>query len=114
MPFSGDLTERNRQLLLEQQNSSAIKIQRCFRGKKAIQSKRSEARENFCSTFEGFFQNLDRKSYVASDFLGQFLLFFDAKEDKDIDILCQVCDLLLQYAKRDGKYDAKNNILVMF
>ena len=31
MPFSGDLTERNRQLLLEQQNSSAIKIQVCFK-----------------------------------------------------------------------------------
>ncbi|VAI91109.1 hypothetical protein VPH35_130948 [Triticum aestivum] len=48
-------------------------------------------------------QNKSRKLHgEAADFFGQLFFFFDAKLDDDVDILCQVCGMLLQYVKCDG------------
>jgi len=108
--------ERDRKVLLEQtreerrrrqglrlQNSSATKIQKFFRGKKALELARSEIRKNFCSTFGEHCEKIDWNSFgTNSDFLRQLLFFFNANEDNDVSILCQVCNLLLQYVKRGG------------
>jgi ubiquitin-protein ligase E3 C len=64
--------ERDRKVLLEQtreerrrrqglrlQNSSATKIQKFFRGKKALELARSEIRKNFCSTFGEHCERID-------------------------------------------------------
>lgn len=92
--------ERRRRLALRLQNSSATKIQKCFRGKKAFELARSEVRENFCSTFGEHCQRVDRNCFSAdSDFLRQLLFFFNARKDNDIAILSQVCNLLLQYVQ---------------
>ncbi|XP_062179642.1 E3 ubiquitin-protein ligase UPL6-like [Phragmites australis] len=105
--------ERDRKVLLEQtreerrrrqglrlQTSSATKIQKFFRGKKALELARSEIRKNFCSTFGEHCERIDWNSFgTNSDFLRQLLFFFNANEDDDIAILCQVCNLLLQYVK---------------
>ncbi|KAG8084775.1 hypothetical protein GUJ93_ZPchr0010g7597 [Zizania palustris] len=129
MFFSGDPTarkrvdlggrsnkERDRQVMLEQtreerrrrqslrlRNSAATKIQKCFRGKKALELARLEVRGNFCSTFGERCQRADWKSFdTNSDFLRQFLFFLNTNKDDDIDILCQVCTLLLEYVKHGG------------
>ncbi|XP_062230824.1 E3 ubiquitin-protein ligase UPL6-like isoform X2 [Phragmites australis] len=108
--------ERDRKVLLEQtreerrrrqglrlHNSSATKIQKFFRGKKALELARSEIRKNFCSTFGEHCERIDWNSFgTNSDFLRQLLFFFNANEDNDIAILCKVCNLLLQYVKRGG------------
>ncbi|KAL5231664.1 hypothetical protein ABZP36_030440 [Zizania latifolia] len=129
MFFSGDPTarkrvdlggrsnkERDRQVLLEQtreerrrrqslrlRNSAATKIQKCFRGKKALELARLEVRGNFCSTFGERCQRADWNSFdTNSDFLRQFLFFLNTNKDDDIDILCQVCNLMLEYVKHGG------------
>nr|CAB3464020.1 unnamed protein product [Digitaria exilis] len=122
--------ERDRKVLLEQtreerrrrqglrlQNASATKIQVCsplaplpvvwlgkfFRGKKALELARSEIRKNFYSTFGEHCERIDWNSFgTGSDFLSQFLFFFNANEDNDIALLCQVCHLLLEYGKNGG------------
>ncbi|KAF8727100.1 hypothetical protein HU200_019606 [Digitaria exilis] len=108
--------ERDRKVLLEQtreerrrrqglrlQNASATKIQKFFRGKKALELARSEIRKNFYSTFGEHCERIDWNSFgTGSDFLSQFLFFFNANEDNDIALLCQVCHLLLEYGKNGG------------
>ncbi|WVZ96612.1 hypothetical protein U9M48_042228 [Paspalum notatum var. saurae] len=108
--------ERDRKVLLEQtreerrrrqglrlQNTSATKIQKLFRGKKALELARSEIRKNFCSTFGEHCEKIDWNNFgTNSDFLRQLLFFFNANDDNDIAILCQVCNLLLQYVKQGG------------
>ncbi|XP_066362074.1 E3 ubiquitin-protein ligase UPL6-like [Miscanthus floridulus] len=108
--------ERDRKVLLEQtreerrrrqglrlQNSSATNIQKFFRGKKALELAHSEVRKNFCSTFGEHCERIDWNNFgTNSDFLRQLLFFFNANEDNDIAILCQVCNLLLQYVKQGG------------
>ncbi|AQK84320.1 E3 ubiquitin-protein ligase UPL6 [Zea mays] len=108
--------ERDRKVLLEQtreerrrrqglrlQNTSATKIQKFFRGKKALELARSEVRKNFCSTFGEHCERIEWNIFgTNSDFLRQLLFFFNANEDNDIAILCHVCNLLLQYVKQGG------------
>uniref|UniRef100_A0A0D9WD29 HECT-type E3 ubiquitin transferase n=1 Tax=Leersia perrieri TaxID=77586 RepID=A0A0D9WD29_9ORYZ len=95
--------DRRRRLGLRLQNSSATKIQKCFRGKRDLELARAEVRGNFCSTFGEHCQRVDLNSFGAnSDFLRQFLFFFNAKRDSDIAILSQVCNLLLEYVKHGG------------
>ncbi|KAL6897777.1 hypothetical protein ACP4OV_006736 [Aristida adscensionis] len=108
--------ERDRKVLLEQtreerrrrqglrlQNTSATRIQKFFRGKKALEMARSEIRKNFFSTYGEHCERIDWTSFgTNSDFLRQLLFFFNANEDNDIAVLCQVCNLLLQYVRQSG------------
>lgn len=64
---------------------------------------RSEIRKNFYSTFGEHCEGIDWNNFgTNSDFLRQLLFFFNANDDNDIAILCQVCNLLLQFVKQGG------------
>ncbi|PQQ18622.1 E3 ubiquitin-protein ligase UPL6 isoform X2 [Prunus yedoensis var. nudiflora] len=55
--------ERNRRLWLRQQNSAALKIQKCFRGRKVAAAEHSKVREQFNRTYGKHCQNVDRFSF---------------------------------------------------
>ncbi|WVY92397.1 hypothetical protein V8G54_031485 [Vigna mungo] len=95
--------ERNRRLWLRQQNSAALKIQKCFRGRKVVRTEQSKLREKFLSIYGQNCQNLDRNAFGPdSDFLRQFLYFFNAENIDDFLILVQICRLLQQYVEETG------------
>ncbi|XP_068495991.1 E3 ubiquitin-protein ligase UPL6 isoform X3 [Phaseolus vulgaris] len=95
--------ERNRRLWLRQQNSSALKIQKCFRGRKVVRAEQSKLREKFLSIYGKNCQNLDRNAFGPdSDFLRQFLYFFNAENIEDFLILVQICRLLQQFVRESG------------
>ncbi|KAF5941575.1 hypothetical protein HYC85_019217 [Camellia sinensis] len=116
--------ERNRRLWLRQQNSAAIKIQRsiletcsfvscevwnlttfylqkCFRGRKAVEAERLRVREHFFMTYGKRCQNVDRHSFgLDSDFLRQLLFFFNPQNVADFSALVETCRLLQQFVPR--------------
>ncbi|XP_057750940.1 E3 ubiquitin-protein ligase UPL6 [Arachis stenosperma] len=95
--------ERNRRLWHRQQNSAALKIQKCFRGRKDVRLEKSRLREQFYKTYGKYCQNVDRNSFcVNSDFLRQFLYFFKADNIDDFLVLVQICRLLQQFVHEDG------------
>ncbi|KAF7836898.1 E3 ubiquitin-protein ligase UPL6 isoform X1 [Senna tora] len=95
--------ERNRRLWLRQQNSSAVKIQKCFRGRKAIIAEQSKMREHFHNTYGKHCQNVDRNAFGPdSDFLRQLLFFFNAENLDDFSVLVQTCKLLQQFVQDSG------------
>ncbi|XP_028786892.1 E3 ubiquitin-protein ligase UPL6 [Neltuma alba] len=95
--------ERNRRLWLRQQNSSAVKIQKCFRGRKAVLAEQSKVREQFHKTYGKHCQNVDRNAFGPdSDFLRQLLYFFNAENLDDFSILVKACQLLQQFAQDSG------------
>ncbi|RDY09330.1 E3 ubiquitin-protein ligase UPL6 [Mucuna pruriens] len=86
---------RNRRLWLRQQNCAALKIQKCFRGRKAVRTEQSKLREQFYEAYGKYCQNVDRNSFGPdSDFLCQFLYFFKAENIDDFLVLAQICRLL--------------------
>ncbi|XP_020230204.1 E3 ubiquitin-protein ligase UPL6 isoform X2 [Cajanus cajan] len=95
--------ERNRRLWLRQQNSAALKIQKCFRGRKAVRTEQSLLREQFYKAYGKYCQNVDRNSFGPdSDFLCQFLYFFKADNIDDFLILVQICRLLWWFVQDNG------------
>nr|XP_027118125.1 E3 ubiquitin-protein ligase UPL6-like [Coffea arabica] len=87
--------ERNRRLQLRQNNSAALKIQKCFRGRKLVEAERSEVRERFFTRFGKHFQIVDRQCFGPdSDFLRWLLFFFNPKNAADCSALVEVCQLL--------------------
>ncbi|XP_027931583.1 E3 ubiquitin-protein ligase UPL6 isoform X1 [Vigna unguiculata] len=95
--------ERNRRLWLRQQNSAALRIQKCFRGRKVVRTEQSKLREKFLSIYGENCQNLDRNAFGPdSDFLRQFLYFFNAENIDDFLILVQICRLLQQFVQESG------------
>ncbi|KAK7246229.1 hypothetical protein RIF29_41089 [Crotalaria pallida] len=108
--------ERDRKNLVEQtrlarksrewmrlQNSSALKIQKCFRGRKVARTEQSKLREKFHKFYGKNCLKLDRNAFGPdSDFLRQFLYFFDAKNNDDFSVLVQICRLLQQFAQESG------------
>ncbi|CAL8991067.1 unnamed protein product [Prunus brigantina] len=95
--------ERNRRLWLRQQNSAALKIQKCFRGRKAAAAEHSKVREQFIGTYGKHCQNVDRFSFGPdSEFLRQLLFFFDARSVGDFSILVEMCRLLQQFVRDTG------------
>ncbi|MED6147694.1 E3 ubiquitin-protein ligase upl6 [Stylosanthes scabra] len=95
--------ERNRRLWQRQQNSAALKIQKCFRGRKDVRIEKSKVREQFYKTYGKYCQNVDRNSFcVNSDFLRQFLYFFKADNVDDFLVLVQIGRLLQQFVHEDG------------
>ncbi|XP_020244930.1 E3 ubiquitin-protein ligase UPL6 isoform X1 [Asparagus officinalis] len=129
MFFSGDLTsrkkvdlggrsskERDRKVLLEearlerkrrselrQQTSAAIKIQKCFRGRRAAELARSDVRKQFRLTYGDCCQNVDKHCFSSdSKFLRQLLFFFTASNNDDVSILVEACRLLLHFVQLSG------------
>ncbi|XP_073101038.1 E3 ubiquitin-protein ligase UPL6 isoform X3 [Elaeis guineensis] len=101
--------ERKRRLGLRQQTNAAIKIQKCFRGRKAVEIARLEVREQFSFTFGNRCQKADWRCFGPdSEFLRQLLFFFTANNNGDVTILLEACHLLLQYVQHNG------NILSLF
>ncbi|KAL8161899.1 hypothetical protein V2J09_013388 [Rumex salicifolius] len=87
--------ERNRRFFQRQQNSSAIKIQKCFRGRKAVEAERSKLRQQFFRTYGGKCQIVNRHCFGPdSEFLRQLLFFFNARNSSDVSALVETCRLL--------------------
>ncbi|KDP27971.1 hypothetical protein JCGZ_19051 [Jatropha curcas] len=95
--------ERNRRLWLRQQNAAAIKIQKCFRGRKAVEAERHKVRDQFYRMYGKHCQNVDRHSFGPhSDFLRQLFFFFNAQNRVDFTVLVETCRLLLQFVQDCG------------
>ncbi|XP_058723586.1 E3 ubiquitin-protein ligase UPL6 [Vicia villosa] len=95
--------ERNRRLWLRQQNSAALRIQKCFRGKRVVRAEQSKLRQKFLKIYGKNFLNVDRKVFGPdSDFLRQFLYFFNAENHDDFLFLVQIGRLLLQFVQESG------------
>ncbi|CAK8531517.1 unnamed protein product [Lathyrus sativus] len=95
--------ERNRRLWLRQQNSAALRIQKCFRGKRVFRAEQSKLRQKFLKTYGKNLLNVDRKAFGPdSDFLRQFLYFFNAENHDDFLVLVQIGRLLLQFVQESG------------
>lgn len=95
--------ERNRRLWLRQQNSAALRIQKCFRAKKVVRMEQSKLRQKFLNIYGKNCLNVDRKAFGPdSDFLRQFLYFFNAENHDDFLVLLQICRLLLKFVQESG------------
>ncbi|CAN6676685.1 unnamed protein product [Malus baccata var. baccata] len=95
--------ERNRRLWIRQQNLAALKIQKCFRGRKVAAAEHSKVREQFYGRYGRHCQNVDRFSFGPdSEFLRQLLFFFDARSVGDFSILVETCRLLHQFVRETG------------
>ncbi|QHO06575.1 hypothetical protein HN51_065436 [Arachis hypogaea] len=95
--------ERNRRMWLRQQNSAAIKIQKCYRGRKVVRNEQSKLREKCHKIYGKYCQNLDRSAFGPdSDFLRQFLFFFNAENNDDVLALVNICRLLQQFVQQSG------------
>uniref|UniRef100_A0A6N2LU27 HECT-type E3 ubiquitin transferase n=1 Tax=Salix viminalis TaxID=40686 RepID=A0A6N2LU27_SALVM len=95
--------ERNRRLWVKQQYAAAVKIQKWFRGRKAVEAEHSTVRVKFHGTYGKCCQNVDRHCFGPdSDFFRQLLFFFNAKNSDDFTILVETCRLLLQNVQDSG------------
>ncbi|XP_052208292.1 E3 ubiquitin-protein ligase UPL6-like isoform X2 [Diospyros lotus] len=95
--------ERNRRLWLRQQNSAAIKIQKCFRGRKVVEAEHSRVREQFFKTYGNLCQNVDRQCFGPdSVFLRQLLFFFNPQHLADFSALTETCRLIQQFSGENG------------
>ncbi|GMP57198.1 hypothetical protein CsSME_00021380 [Camellia sinensis var. sinensis] len=95
--------ERNRRLWLRQQNSAAIKIQKCFRGRKVVEAEHLKVREQFFMTYGKHCQNVDRHCFGPdSVFLRQLLFFFNPQNVADFSALVETCRLLQQFVQESG------------
>uniref|UniRef100_A0A7N0UEM1 HECT-type E3 ubiquitin transferase n=1 Tax=Kalanchoe fedtschenkoi TaxID=63787 RepID=A0A7N0UEM1_KALFE len=106
--------ERSKRLRLRQQNSAALKIQKCFRGRKAVKAAHSEVREQFFARYGKHCENVDRPCFgPKSDFLRQLLFFCNAHNNDDLVALIETCRLLyLLTQENNGKnYNLKGDIV---
>lgn len=95
--------ERNRRLWLRQQNSAALKIQKCFRGRKEVETERSKVRENFLKTHGERCHTVDRQCFSPdSDFLRHLLFFFNPTYTTDVSVLVETCRSLLEFVRDNG------------
>ncbi|CAA7388281.1 unnamed protein product [Spirodela intermedia] len=95
--------QRQRRQWLRQQNSAALQIQKCFRGRKAVEFERSKLREEFHVTYGRHCEKVDRDCFGPdSDFLRQLLFFFDGSNKVDFTVLVESCRLLLKFFQESG------------
>lgn len=95
--------ERDKRSWLRHQNSSALKIQRWFRGRKVVKAERGNAREHFYTTYGKHCERVDRQCFGPdSPFLRELLYFHSPQNVSDLSILVETCRLLSQFAKDDG------------
>ncbi|GLJ07012.1 hypothetical protein SUGI_0055420 [Cryptomeria japonica] len=82
---------------------TAIKIQKCFRGRRAVAVARSEIRQQFCTQFGENGERADRNAFKpSSKYLCQLLFFFRANDSEDIIRLVEACRLLCQSVQASG------------
>ncbi|KAL3626638.1 E3 ubiquitin-protein ligase upl6 [Castilleja foliolosa] len=102
--------ERNRRLWVRQQNSAALKIQKCFRGRKVVEVERCKVRELFFSTYGQYCQDVKRQCFGPdSDFLSQLLFFFNPRYVADFSALVETCRLLLEFS-----HDSAGDVVSLF
>ncbi|XP_075487964.1 E3 ubiquitin-protein ligase UPL6 [Primulina tabacum] len=90
--------ERNRRQWLRQQNSAALKIQKCFRGRKVVNAERSKVREKFFMTYGEGCQVVNRQCFGPdSNYLPQLLFFFNPNHVADLTVLVKTCRLLCEF-----------------
>ncbi|KAL7178360.1 hypothetical protein ACSBR2_031501 [Camellia fascicularis] len=95
--------ERKRRLWSPLHNSAAIKIQKCFRGRKAVEAECLRVRDHFFMTYGKHCQNVDRHSFgLDSDFLHQLLFFFNPQNVADFSALVETCRLLQQFVRESA------------
>ncbi|XVE82321.1 hypothetical protein DITRI_Ditri15bG0138900 [Diplodiscus trichospermus] len=95
--------ERNRRLWMRQQNSAALKIQKCFRGRKVVEAERAKVQEQFYQTYGKHCQNVDRRCFGPdSEFLLQLIFFFNARNLNDVYVLVETCRLLVHFVRDSG------------
>ncbi|KAH6757940.1 ubiquitin protein ligase 6 [Perilla frutescens var. hirtella] len=102
--------ERNQRLWMRQQNSAALVIQKCFRGRKVAESERSKVREKFFHTYGQYCQDVNRQCFGRdSDFIYQFLFFFNPRYVADFSALVEICRLLLEFVR-----DSEGDVVSLF
>ncbi|KAL8481260.1 hypothetical protein ACS0TY_027692 [Phlomoides rotata] len=102
--------ERNRRLWMRQQNSAAIKIQKCFRGRRVVEAERCKVRDKFFLTYGQYCQDVNRQCFGPdSDFLYQLLFFFKPRYVADFSALVETCRLLLEFVQ-----DSEGNVVSLF
>ncbi|VFQ60995.1 unnamed protein product [Cuscuta campestris] len=95
--------ERNRRQHLRQQNSAAIKVQKFFRGRKAVEAAHSRVRKSFFKTYGDHCQNVQRQSFAPdSDFLRQLLFFLNPTSGADFSVLVEACQSLREFTRDTG------------
>ncbi|XP_024984983.1 E3 ubiquitin-protein ligase UPL6 isoform X1 [Cynara cardunculus var. scolymus] len=95
--------ERSRRSWMRQQNSAALIIQKCFRGRKVVKAERGNVREQFYTTYGKHCERVDRQCFGPdSDFLRDLLYFLSPQNVSDFSTLVEACRLLSQFAKDSG------------
>lgn len=95
--------ERNKRSQQRQQNSAALTIQKCFRGRKVVKLERGSARERFYTTYGKHCERVDRQCFGPdSEFLRELLYFLSPRNASDISTLVEACRLFSQFAKESG------------
>ncbi|GMP76226.1 hypothetical protein CsSME_00032998 [Camellia sinensis var. sinensis] len=85
-------------------------MQKCFRGRKAVEAERLRVRDHFFMTYGKHCQNVDRHSFgLDSDFLHQLLFFFNPQNVADFSALVETCRLLQQFVR-----ESTGDILSLF
>lgn len=95
--------ERKRRLFQREQNSAAIKIQKCYRAWKAVEVEHQKMREQFFVKYGNRCQNVDRHCFDPdSRFLCELLFFFNPRNEEDLFALAETCRLLQAFAQDSG------------
>lgn len=95
--------ERKRRLGLKQENSAALQIQKCFRGRKVVEAERAKVREQFSISFGERCQKVDSNCFGPdSEFLRQLLFFFNARNGGDLVCLVETCQFLQHFVQANG------------
>ncbi|KAL9265466.1 E3 ubiquitin-protein ligase UPL6-like protein [Drosera capensis] len=95
--------ERNRRLFQRQQNSAAIKIQKCFRGRRVMKAEHQKVREQFFMTYGTECEKVDRYCFGPdSEFLRQLLFFYNTQRAGDFFALVKTCQFLQQSVRDTG------------
>ncbi|XP_076944052.1 E3 ubiquitin-protein ligase UPL6-like [Bidens hawaiensis] len=95
--------ERNKRSWMRQQNSAALVIQKCFRGRKVVKAERGNARERFYTTYGKHCERVDSQCFGPySDFLRELHYFLSPHNVSDFSTLVETCRLLSQFAKDSG------------
>ncbi|XP_076935775.1 E3 ubiquitin-protein ligase UPL6-like isoform X2 [Bidens hawaiensis] len=95
--------ERNKRSWMRQQNSAALVIQKCFRGRKVVKAERGNARQRFYTIYGKHCQRADSQCFGPdSDFLRELHYFVSPHNVSDFSTLVETCRLLSQFAKDSG------------